>query len=274
MEKKIDCTIVDSHIFRLNQRYYPELVNTMEISSKKNLGWILRKGDDSLKNSLYRWLNKFERSGGLAELNSFYFEFMSVFDYYDTKVFSKRIKKVLPKYKHHFKKAGEKYNIPWMILAAQSYQESHWKPNAKSPTGVRGMMMLTKDTAKRLKVKNRLSAKSSIYGGAKYFNMMREKFPKEVEGKNLWAFALAAYNVGLGHVYDARKLAKKLHKNPDSWKDLKTVLPLLAQKKYYKDLKHGYARGNEPVRYVDAIQQYYNIIVQSQMPKSKGLALK
>jgi membrane-bound lytic murein transglycosylase F len=130
------------------------------------------------------------------------------------------------------------------------------------------MMMLTRATAKHLKVKNRLSVTGSINGGAKYFDMMRKKFPKEVTGKNLWAFSLAAYNIGLGHVYDAQKLAKKLNKNPNSWKDLKTVLPLLSQKKYYRNLKYGYARGNEPVRYVDAIQQYYNIIVQSKKAKN------
>lgn len=269
-EKKIDCTVANSNVFRLNQRYYPELAHAMNLSDRKNLGWILRKGDDTLTESLFRWLNKYERSGALAELNGFYYEFLNVFDYYDTKVFYKRLKSTLPKYEKYFKKAGKKYNIPWKILAAQSYQESHWKPNAKSHTGVRGMMMLTKATAKLLKVKNRLSVQGSIDGGARYFNMMKKKFPKEVSGKNLWAFALAAYNVGLGHVYDAQKLAKKLNKNPNSWKDLKTVLPLLSQKKYYKNLKYGYARGSEPVRYIDAIQHYYDIIVQNEMSKNKA----
>jgi len=266
-QKKIDCTVVDSHVFRINQRYYPELVHIMDMSKNKNIGWILRNGDNSVKCSLFKWLNKYERAGKLAELNSFYYEFLKIFDYYDTKVFYKRLKNTLPKYEKYFKQAGKKYHIPWMILAAQSYQESHWKPNARSRTGVRGMMMLTNATARLLKVKNRLSVRDSINGGAKYFDLMRKKFPKEVKGKNLWAFSLAAYNVGLGHIYDAQELAKKLNKNPNSWKDLKTVLPLLSQKKYYKNLKHGYARGNEPVRYVDAIQQYYNIIAQSKQPK-------
>ena len=266
-KKDIDCTVVDSHVFMINQRYYPELVHAMDLSKEKNIGWILRDGDNSLTESLFRWLNKYERAGKLAELNGFYYEFLKIFDYYDTKVFYKRLKNTLPKYENYFKRAGKKHNIPWMILAAQSYQESHWKPNAKSQTGVRGMMMLTNATARLLKVKNRLSIKGSINGGAKYFNMMRKQFPKEVKGKNLWAFSLAAYNVGLGHVYDAQKLAKKLNKNPNSWKDLKTVLPLLSQKKYYKNLKYGYARGNEPVRYVDSIQRYYNIIAQSKRPK-------
>ena len=264
-KKEIDCTVADTHIFSISQRYYPELISTMKLTPKLNLGWILRQGDDSLNESLFRWLNKYERAGKMAELHNFYYGFLKIFDYYDTKVFYKRVKRALPKYKQLFKNAGEKYNIPWIILAAQSYQESHWKPNAKSYTGVRGMMMLTNDTAKLLGVKNRLSIQESIDGGAKYFNMMRERFPDDLEGKNLWAFTLAAYNVGLGHVYDAQKLAKKLHKNPNSWNDLKTILPLLTQKKYNKNLKHGYARGNEPVHYVDAIQHYYDIIVKHEL---------
>lgn len=268
-KKKIDCTVVDSHMFRISQRYYPELVRTMRLTDKINLGWLLRKGDDSLNESLFRWMNKYERSGKMAELNHFYYDFLDVFDYFDTTVFHKRLSNRLPKYENHFKRAGEKYNIPWMLLAAQSYQESHWNPHAKSHTGVRGMMMLTRDTAKLLKVKNRLSVAESIDGGAKYFDMMKNILPKEVTGKNLWALSLAAYNIGVGHVYDAQELAKKLNKNPYSWNDLKTVLPLLSQKKYYKNLKYGYARGNEPVRYVDAIQHYHDIIIQSRILKAK-----
>jgi len=266
-KKELDCTVSNSHTFMISQRYYPELVRAMNLTKRKNLAWIIQKGDDSLNEALFRWLNKFERSGKMAELNGFYFDFINIFDYYDTKVFHKRLKSTLPKYEKYFKAAGKKYSIPWIILAAQSYQESHWKPTATSFTGVRGMMMLTNNTAKLLKVKNRINAKESIYGGAKYFAMMRKIFPKEVEGKNLWAFTLAAYNVGLGHIYDAQKLAVKLNKNPYSWNDLKTVLPLLSQKKYYKNLKYGFARGNEPVRYVDSIQHYYDMIVQSKMPK-------
>ena len=270
-KKKIDCTVADSHMFMISQRYYPELVRTLRLSKQINLGWLLRKGDDSLNESLFRWLNKYERLGKMAELNNFYYGFLNVFDYYDTTVFRQRLKSTLPKYEKYFKKAGKRYDIPWMILAAQSYQESHWKPDAKSYTGVRGMMMLTKETAKLLKVKNRLSVYQSINGGAKYFDMMRKVLPKEVTGKNLWALSLAAYNVGIGHIYDAQELAKKLNKNPYSWNDLKTVLPLLSQKKYYKNLKYGYARGNEPVRYVDSIQRYYTLLVQSRMPKNKHL---
>jgi len=259
-EKKIDCTVADSNIFAVNQRYYPELSMAFSVSERKHLAWVLREGDDSLRDDLYQWINRCEQAGKMAELRDFYYSYLNIFDYYDTKVFHKRMKTRLPKYEKHFKKAAEKYDIPWVLLAAQSYQESHWNAKAKSHTGVRGMMMLTLPTAKHLGVKNRLDPVQSIYGGAKYISQIEKRFGDKVKGVNRILFALAAYNVGMGHMHDAQTLARQMNKNPYSWRDIKTVLPLLSQKKYYKQLKYGYARGSEPVRYVNAIHQYADII--------------
>lgn len=261
-KKEIDCTVSDSNIFAINQRYYPELSMAFVVSERKQLAWILPNDDKSLKNDLYKWINRCEQAGKMAELRDFYYSYLNLFDYYDTKVFHKRMKSRLPKYEKHFKEAADKYDIPWILLAAQAYQESHWNANAKSHTGVRGMMMLTQTTAKQLGIKNRMDPKQSIYGGAKYISQIEKRFGDEVKGMNRIAFALAAYNVGMGHLHDAQTLARRMNKNPHSWRDIKTVLPLLSQKKYYKQLKYGYARGSEPVRYVSAIQQYADIIHQ------------
>jgi len=260
-KREIDCTVADSSVFMINQRYFPKLNRALVLSDRKSLGWIIRdSSDESVNDALYKWLNRYERSGKMAELRDYYFTFLSIFDYYDTSIFYKRLENRLPKYKKHFIGAGKKYDIHWMILAAQSYQESHWNPNATSHTGVRGMMMLTNNTAKLLGVKNRIDVKQSIYGGAKYLRVIDKKLPSEIKGKNRWAVTLASYNVGYGHILDAQGLARKLNKNPHSWLDLKEVLPLLTQKKYFRKLKYGYARGNEPVKYVDAIQNYFDII--------------
>lgn len=260
-QQKIDCTVADSNIFMINQRYYPNLSRAFVLGDKQSLGWILREEDNSLNDALYEWLNIYEHSGKMAELRDFYYAFLNLFDYYDNKIFRQRLKKRLPKYIQYFKDAGKKYNVPWELLAAQSYQESHWNPRAKSHTGVRGMMMLTLVTAKQMGIKNRLDAKQSIYGGAKYLAKLEKRFPKEVKGKNRWALTLAAYNIGMGHIHDAQILARKLNKNPYSWKDMKSVLPLLGHVKYYKNLKYGYARGNEPIAYVNSIQNYVGLIL-------------
>ena len=245
----------------INQRYYPKLIRALVLSDRKSLAWIIRDDEDqSVNEALYKWLNRYERSGKMAELRDHYFTFLSIFDYYDTSVFYERLENRLPKYKKHFIGAGEKYDIPWMILAAQSYQESHWNPNATSHTGVRGMMMLTNNTAALLGVEDRVDVKQSIYGGAKYLRVIEKRLPPEIKGKNRWAITLASYNIGYGHVLDAQELARKLNIDPNSWISLKEVLPLLTQKKYFGKLKYGYARGDEPVKYVDAIQNYYDII--------------
>ena len=233
------------------------------------MAWIIRKGDDSLNEALYKWLNVFEYSGKMEELKGRYFTFLSLFDYYDTSMFYTRLQKRFPRYKKYFIAAGKKYNIPWIILAAVSYQESHWNPTATSYTGVRGMMMLTSNTARLLRVKNRLNAKQSIFGGAKYLKTLDKKLPKEIQGVNRWAFILASYNIGYGHILDAQALARKLNKNPYSWTEIKKILPLLEQKKYFRHLKYGYARGTEPVRYVNAIQNYYDILVKNEIQKKE-----
>ena len=257
---KIDCTIADSNIYALNLRYYPEMHLAFTISEREQLAWVLPKGADELEANMYSWLNDFNQRGKMAELKDHYYSNIHFFDYYDNKMFYKRIETRLPKYKEIFINAGERYSIPWELLAAISYQESHWNPHAKSFTGVRGMMMLTKTTAKFLGVKNRLDPKQSIVGGTRHLKQMIKFVPQEIDGENRLKFALAAYNVGMGHLNDARKLAVRLGYNPNIWSDLKQVLPLLSKKKYYKTLKYGYARGEEPVKYVESIYDYRDIL--------------
>jgi len=260
---EIDCTIADSNIYALNQRYFPKIALAFAVSSREQLAWVLTAGSDELEADMYSWLNVFNQSGEMVRLKDHYYSFALFFDYYNTNMFYKRIKTRLPKYRKYFKKYGEKYHIPCSVLAAQSYQESHWNPKAKSFTGVRGLMMLTRNTAKQLGVKNRLDPKQSIKGGARHLNQMLKFIPKEVEDADRLKFALAAYNIGLGHVKDAQILAKKMGLNQNTWSDLKKALPLLSQKKYYKTLKHGYARGSEPVKYVDSIYDYRDILQKS-----------
>jgi len=260
---EIDCTIADSNIYAINQRYYPNIALAFSISGREQLAWLLTSNSKDLEASMYSWLNTFNQSGEMARLKDHYYSFALFFDYYNSKMFFKRIKSRLPKYKKYFKMYGKRYHIPCSVLAAQSYQESHWNPKAKSFTGVRGLMMLTKVTAKGLGVKNRLDPQQSIRGGARHLNQMIKNVDLNVEGEDRLKFALAAYNVGMGHINDAQILAKKMGLNQNVWSDLKIALPLLSQKKYYRILKHGYARGREPVKYVDSIYDYRNILENS-----------
>lgn len=257
-EGKISCTVSDSTLFDIERRYHIEIQKKYTLAENSGLAWALNKNNDKLKQAIDDWFETYERED-LAVMLDKYYGFVEIFDYVDTHKFLARVKTRLPKYKAFFIDAARKNGIQPSLLAAQSYQESHWDRKAKSPTGVRGIMMLTLPVAKSLGVTNRLHAEQNIYAGAEFHAKMKKMVEHVDEPDRTW-LALAAYNVGRGHFRDAQSLARKLGKDPDRWAEMKEVLPLLSQKKYYKDLRYGYARGNEPVRYVTRIRNYDELL--------------
>jgi membrane-bound lytic murein transglycosylase F len=260
--KEIECTISDSTIFDISRRYYPEISAKFTLQKGAQLAWMYIKDNPELGNAINEWFSVYKDSGEYAQTIEKYYGYIDVFDYVDIQKFKRRIKSRLPKYKGMFIQAATKHGISPALLAAQSYQESHWDPKAKSPTGVRGIMMLTQPVAKSLGVTSRLDAKQNIFAGAKYHAKMKKMFDENVTEPDRTWMALAAYNVGRGHFRDAQALAVELGKNPNLWIDMKEVLPLLSEKKYYKDLTYGYARGNEPVQYVSRIRDYDDILIR------------
>lgn len=258
----IDYTIADSNEVLLNKRFLLNLRSAFDISTPQTLAWALQKDHD---NSLYlatvKFFEKIKANGVLNQLIERSYGHVKNFDYVGTVLFKRHVAKRLPQYAELFKKYAEVYDFDWRLLAAMSYQESHWLPNAKSPTGVRGLMMLTMITAERMNVKDRLSEEGSIRGGTQYLSEMRRRINEEVTDPDRNWMALAAYNVGLYHLKDAQKIVTKRGKDPNKWSDVKHSLPLLAQRKWYKKTKHGYARGWEPVQYVENIRSYYDILV-------------
>ncbi len=257
----IDYTIADSNEFALNQAYYLNLRVAFDISEPEPLAWALHKtNDDSLLLAVQKFFHKIKHDGELARIIERNYGHAEEFDYVGTKVFRRHIKTRLPTYENTFQSAAKKYGLDWHLLAAIGYQESHWNKTARSPTGVRGIMMLTLKTAHELGIKNRLKPADSIAGGAKYFSQILKKMDKNIpQPDRLW-MALAAYNVGYSHLKDARKITLLRHEDPNSWYDVKKNLPLLAQKKWYKKTRSGYARGWEPVRYVENIRSYYDLL--------------
>ncbi|RJY06365.1 membrane-bound lytic murein transglycosylase MltF [Parashewanella spongiae] len=257
---EIKYTISDSTIVKVNQRFMPEIRQGIVLAKQRPIVWMLppTNSDKTLSQLLAFWHQE-RKSGNIAFLKEKYFGHVKKFDYVDTRAFIRAVSSVLPLYQPLFELHGK--DIDWRKLAATSYQESHWNPAAKSFTGVRGMMMLTSTTAKELGINDRLDPAKSIRGGATYLRNMLNRLPDVIpENQRMW-FALASYNIGLGHVIDARKLAAKLKLNPNSWRDLKKVLPLLQKRKYYRKLKYGYGRGKEAVHYVDSIRRYYDTLL-------------
>lgn len=263
-EKQLDHTIADSNEIAINQRYYPELRVAFNITEPEPLAWAFpRMKDDSLYQAASDYITRIRESGELAQLIERYYGHLNSFDYVGTVTYLEHIEAKLPEYRKVFEYAAEEFQLDWRLLAATSYQESHWNPKAVSPTGVRGMMMLTTKTATEIGVEKRTDPVQSIRGGALYLRRMLDKLPARVQEPDRSWLALAAYNVGYGHLEDARIITQNRGANPDSWADVKESLPLLRKRKWYRKTRHGYARGNEPVIYVENIRRYFDLLVRT-----------
>jgi len=258
----IDYTIADSNQIILIRRFYPKLNVAFDISPPRQLAWAFQKSTDtSLYDAATQFFNKITKNKVLEQLLERHYGHTRNIKYVGNCTFRLHFESRLPQYQALFQEAAEKYAFDWRILAAISYQESHWNKDAVSPTGVKGLMMLTRATAKQVGVKDRINAKESIFGGARYLKQRLKKIPKRIPEPDRTWLALASYNIGFGHLEDARIITQKLGKNPDKWIDVKQVLPLLTKKKWYSKTKHGYARGKEPVVYVDNIRAYIDLLL-------------
>ena len=254
-------SIISEDIYAYYQYLFPETKKIFVLPIKYPSRWLVKNNNNlSFLYSINSFFNKYKQNGKLEKIGKTYYEHLSAFDYVDIRYYLKRIDKKLPKYKKYFVEAAKNSALDARIIAAVSYQESHWNRKARSPTGVRGMMMLTLDTAKRVGVKNRLNAKQSIFGGAKYLKILYESFSNTIEEPDRLWFTLAAYNIGLGHVEDARTITKSQGDNPNSWIDVEKHIPKLSQKKWYKKTKYGFARGHESIEFVKRVRRYYDIL--------------
>ncbi len=259
---RIDYTIADSNKINLVKRFYPELRVAFDLSNPRPLAWALPKSDDSsLYDEAARFFEEIKQDNTLAQLIDRHYGHADALDDYSNRTFRKHVDRRLPEYRKHFQAAADRLGIDWRLLAAIGYQESHWHREAVSPTGVRGIMMLTSGTARDLGVRDRTDPAQSIDGGSRYFMERMTKISKKIPQPDRTWMALAAYNVGFGHLQDARMLARKQGTNPDRWVDVKKYLLRLGKPRWHRQTKYGYARGWEPVRYVENIRYYYDLLV-------------
>lgn len=266
--REISYTVINSNDQAIMRHYFPEIRAAFNISDPQPLAWAFKKSDDlTLKAVIDDFFTKIENQGVLSDLIEYFYGPAEKFDYVDSRTFVKRVTKVLPAYKPSFEKAAAKNKLDWRLLAAVSYQESHWKKNARSPTGVRGLMMLTLNTAETMGIDNRLDPEASITGGAGYLRTLINKLPRRITEPDRTWLALAAYNLGFGHLEDARILTQRQGGDPDSWHNVRERLPLLSKKKWYKNTKFGFARGYEAKIFVRNIRRYYNTLVQLTQPQ-------
>ncbi|MEQ9518674.1 MAG: membrane-bound lytic murein transglycosylase MltF [Parvibaculum sp.] len=259
-EEQVGCTVADEPIFEIMRYQHPELVKAFDLTEPKPIAWIVTPGADELATKLDEWMENPKTRQGIERLLAAHFGFFRNFDYMELASFHRDVTDLLPRFERDLRFAARRNDLPWHLLAAMAYQESRWNPDAKSRTGVRGLMMLTQPTAEAVGVEDRTDARASIWGGARYFARLLARVPAGVEGEDRYWFALAAYNIGMGHVFDARTLAARRGLNKNLWSDVKSVLKDLSSPQHYATLKHGRARGYEARQFVERVRTYWHVL--------------
>jgi len=258
-EGEIELTVAYSNIARLNQRHYPQAVMAGAITELQHLGWAVHPEARQLRKKINSFFKSIKESGRFDEIYNKYYGDIGNFDYVDLREFHRRVKSRLSRYSPFIKAAAKKHGFDWRLIAAQAYQESHLNPLAKSPAGAKGLMQLLSSTAHDLKVADIYNPVENINGGVQHLKKLYDLFDSAT-GEDRLMIALAAYNVGQGHIQDARNLAIEKNLDPDSWESLSKTLPLLTRRKYYKNSKYGYCLGTEPIIYIKQIMIYYDIL--------------
>jgi membrane-bound lytic murein transglycosylase F len=259
-EGSIDYTIADSTEFALAHDEHPELRIAFDFPGSQSLAWAASTHDPDFLRDLGWYFTRMTADGELAAIVNRYYGRSDDPEFAGSGSFMRHLQSRLPLYKKWFEEAAEQSSQDWRLLAAIGYQESKWNPGAASATGAKGLMQLTDKTASAAQVTNPADPRQSIFGGARYFQYVYSKVPPHIPEPDRTWFALAAYNIGYGHLEDARVLAQKAGRDPDSWEDVREFLPLLEQEYWYSQTENGYARGWEPVRYVDNVRDYRDML--------------
>jgi len=262
IENKTKYTVLSSDELMFYQGYFPEISKAFKIANDVKYHWALPNDSSRhLSDELSIFFTDMLKKNKLKYIKQKNLNANTKYSFVGSKNFINDLANIFPLYEFYFKSYSKKYDHDWRLLASIGYQESRWDKNAVSYTGVKGIMMLTKNTSLDMEISNRTSPKESIYGGAKYLRKMLDKVPDQINNEDKIWYAIAAYNIGYGHVIDAIEMAKRENIIITDWKSLKPYLLRLSQSRYYKKTKYGYARGWETVKYVQNIRQYYDILV-------------
>lgn len=255
-----DYAVVDAREFSFSRHLYPNVTVGFELPEQRRTQWVVKRDAPDLLDAVNGFITSLTRSGKLTKLAKQSSGDARRFEYLESRNFQDHVRARLRLYRPWFEQAAAQHDVDWRLLAAIGYQESKWNPLAASGDGAAGVMMLTAETATAMGVTDRNSPRESIFAGARYLEEVRDKVPARIAEPDRTWLTLAAYNVGFGHVEDARILAQSDGKNPDSWADVREYLPLLAQERWFSRVKRGYARGWEPVQFVDRVQRYLRLL--------------
>lgn len=266
---EINYTVCDENVARVNKSFYPNLDVSLRLSFPQKISWAVRKGSDEWKDYLDEWISKIKRTSKFKVLYHKYFESPRVAERMESDFHSLSGGKISP-YDDIIKKIAAEYHWDWRLIAAIIYNESRFNADANSWNGAYGLMQLLPATAEAFGIEDYENPQQNIKAGVLFLNwidnQLIESLPDSAERVK---FDLAAYNIGLGHVKDAQRLAEKYGKNDSIWENnVDSFLENKSMKKYYTDsvVYYGYCRGKEAVDYVQRVitnyEHYQNVTNQ------------
>ena len=270
-DEKAELAIVDSIEFRIQQQLFPRVVAAMEIGNRTPVVWYLPEGERSVVSLelVNQFINRATEQGHIAQLEQEHFGRWEHASRVGSLTFQRKMRDDLPEWQPLLEQVAEEYQMDWRLLAAMAYQESHWDPNARSHTGVRGIMMLTRATASELGVEDRTDPAQSLRGGARFFKDLLRRLPSDIEYPDRTFLALAAYNIGMGHLEDARIMTQQAGGDPHLWPDVRAHLPKLQNPNYFSTTKFGFAEGKQAVNYVDNIRHFEGLLSFQNLPEHR-----
>ncbi|MCF8232018.1 MAG: transporter substrate-binding domain-containing protein [Bacteroidales bacterium] len=264
---EINYTVADEHIAKVNQRYYQDIDTRTALSFPQNVAWAVKQGNDTLERAINDWQKSFKGSYYANVLHNKYFKNPRSKRIFHSAYYSLNNLR-LSQYDEIIKKEAKELGWDWRLLASMIYQESQFSENAHSWAGAYGIMQMMPQTMRRFNIDSSSSIKEQINAGIKYIKWLDKQFKNKIKDpEERKKFILASYNVGLAHVKDAMRLAKKYGKDPSKWNDnVAYYLRRKSKPEFYRDsvVHYGYARGEEPFQYVNKIyeryQHYQNIL--------------
>ncbi len=263
---EIDYTVSDEQVADVNQTYYPNIDVETKVSFPQNMAWAVRKGSTDFRNEVNNWLSDFKKTKRFNLIYAKYFNNRKSSEIVGSDLYAINSGKI-SEYDKIIKKYSKEINWDWRLVASLIYQESRFKPNAVSWAGAYGLMQLMPVTAQKMGIGKNATPVQQIKAGTELIKWLEERFDNIKDRSERIKFVLAAYNVGLGHVLDAQKLAEKDGKDPNIWDDnVDTYLLKKSDPDFYNDpvVKYGYCRGVETYNYVsqilDRYEHYKNLI--------------
>ncbi len=263
---EIPYTVADETVALVNAAYFPDIDVETPISFEQQIAWAVRPNADSLNSSINEWIAQLKRTPVYNVIYNKYFRNARGSNLRARSDYSSMGGSKISVYDDMIKEQGKRLGWDWRLVASQIYQESKFDPNVVSWAGAVGLMQMVPETGERFGAENLYDPEESLKAGVSYLIYLDDLWSKTVsDEEERRKFVLASYNVGLGHVVDARELTEVYGGNPVLWEDVSEYLLKKSDPEYFNHevVTSGYCRGQEPVNYVRQILSRYEKYRQS-----------